>query len=82
MTPVTIDRELATKLTDNGDEVALADSDGKPVGYFLSPVMYARMRKAMYDQAFAEFNEEDMNRALANPKRYTMDDVFKLLEGE
>jgi hypothetical protein len=82
MTPVTIDAELLAKLTSNGGKVPLADDKGNTVGYYVSPDEYALMMKALYDQAFEEFTEEDMKRVLANPKRYTMDDVFKLLEGQ
>lgn len=82
MTPVALEPELVAKLTSNGGQVPLTDTAGKPIGYFLSPKAYEQMRKAVYDQAFAEITEEDVRQALADPRRHTMEEVFKLLEGE
>ena len=69
-------------MTSNGGQVPLTDTSGKPVGYFVSSEVYAVMRKAMHDQALAEITDEEVQRALANPKRHTMDDVLKLLESK
>jgi hypothetical protein len=82
MTPVSLDSELVRKLTANGGQVPLTDPSGNAIGYFLTPERFEIMQKALYDQAFAEITEEDVQRALANPKRHTMEEVFKLLEGE
>ena len=79
--PVALDAEVVAKLTANGGQVPLTDTSGKPIGYFLSPQVFEAMRKAMYDQAFAEITEEDVERALADPRRHTTEEVFKLLEG-
>ena len=81
-TPVALDAELVAKLTADGGEVPLTDAGGKPVGVFLSPEMYRQMREAMSDQATAEVTLEEFRRSLADPQRHTMDEVFKLLEGE
>jgi hypothetical protein len=80
MSPIAIDSELAAKLTSNGGQVQLTDMTGKPIGYYVSPEEFARMQKARYDQAFAEITEEGINEALADPSRYTMEEVFMLLE--
>jgi len=82
MTPVALDPDVLAKLTANGGAVPLSDKDGKPVGYFLSPELYAQMRKAMYDKAFAEITDEEVRAALADPRRHSMEEVFKLLEAE
>lgn len=78
--PVALDTELVAKLTANGGQVPLTDPAGNPVGYFLSPAEYAAMRKAMYDQASAEITDEEVREALADHRRHTMEEVFKLLE--
>jgi hypothetical protein len=82
MAPVTIDPELLAKLTSNGGRVPLADPDGNPVGYFLSPAVYETMRRAVLEHASQEVTLEDFRRSLADPRRHTMEEVFKLLEGE
>ncbi len=82
MAPVTIDPELVAKLTANGGLVPLTDASGTPVGYFLSPEEYARMKKACNDWMYQEPTLEEFRRALADPKRYTTEEVMKLLEDE
>ena len=82
MAPVTLDPELIAKLTSNGGQVPLADRDGKTVGYFLSPDEYAAMRRAALEQLSREPMLEDFRRSLADPRRHTMEEVFKLLEDE
>ena len=77
--PVALDPGLVARLTSNSGQVPLTDSAGNPEGYFVSPAMHASMMKAMYDQAFAEITEEEVREALADPRRHTMDEVFKLL---
>lgn len=82
MTPVALEPELVAKLTANGGEVPLTDADGKPVGYFLSPEAYARMRELVGERLGSEVTLEEFRRALADPRRHSTDDVLKLLEGE
>jgi hypothetical protein len=82
MSPVTLDAELIAKLTSNGGKVPLADRDGKPLGYFLPQVEYERMQKAFEEHMYQEPTLEEFRRALANPRRHTMEEVFKLLEGD
>ncbi len=82
MAPVTIDPELAAQLTGNGDEVALADRDGKLLGHLVSPKDYEAFkawRKAtawMYEEPTAE----ELRRSFAKGGRHTMEEVLKLLE--
>lgn len=81
MTPVTIDAELVAKLTSNGGRVPLADPDGNAVGVYLSAERLALLEKAFDAGLYGEPTLEEFRRALANPKRHTMEEVFKLLEG-
>lgn len=80
MAPISLDPDLIARLTANGGEVPLSGPDGKPVGYFLSPEMYTAMRKAFYDQVFAEFPPEEARAVFANPKKHTTEEVWKLLD--
>lgn len=82
MTPVTIDAELVAKLTSNGGRVPMADPNGKTVGFFVSPDRLAILEKALDAQLYDEPTAEDIRRALADPKRYSMEEVMKLVEGE
>ena len=79
MSPVELDPELIAKLMQNGGDVPLAGPDGKPVGQFLSAEEYAKARRALILLGKTEITEEDCRRALANPKRHTTAEVFKLL---
>jgi hypothetical protein len=82
MSPVALEPELVAKLTSNGGHVPLTDATGKPVGYFLSQDQFESMRQAVMEHLSREPILEDFRRALANPRRHTMEEVFKLLEGE
>ena len=81
MSPVPLDADLVAKLTTTGGHVPLTDPAGRSVGYFLSPDEYESLRRAAGSRA-PEATLEEFRRALANPKRHTTDEVFKLLEGE
>lgn len=82
MVSVMIDPELAAQLTGNGDEVALADRDGKLLGHLVRPKDYEAFkawRKAtawMYEEPTAE----ELRRSFAKGGRHTMEEVLKLLE--
>jgi hypothetical protein len=82
MSTVTIDAVLSEKLAKAGQEVPLAGPDGRQVGYFLSPQTYESMKKALYDWAFARVTTDDLRRALADPRRHSMEEVLKLVEGD
>lgn len=82
MSPVTIDPELIAKLTSNGGKVPLADRDGKTVGYFITPDRLAMLEKGFDESLADEPTEEEIREALADPRRYTTEDVMKLLEGK
>jgi hypothetical protein len=82
MSTVTIDAALFEKLTQARREVPLAGPDGRQAGYFVPPETFEQMRKAIYDQAFAAVTVEDLRRSLADPRRHTMEEVLKLVEGD
>lgn len=79
MTTVMIDPQLAAKLTSNGGKVLLTDSSGKALGHFVAldrPALNAP------DWMCREPTLEEFRAALADPKRYTTEEVMKLLEDE
>lgn len=80
MTPVTIGPELLAQLT--GAEVPLADATGKPVGFFLSAERFALLEALARDRLTGEVTLTEFRRALADPRRHSMADVLKLVEGE
>jgi hypothetical protein len=82
MSLVTLDAELIAKLTSDGGRVPLTDPDGKTVGYFISPDRLAMLEKGFDESLADEPTEEEVRAALANPKRYSMEEVMKLLEDE
>lgn len=82
MAPVTIEPELLAKLTSNGGKVPLTDVAGKTVGYFVSLDRLTVLEKALDAQLYDEPTAEEIRRALANPKRHSMEEVMKLVEGE
>lgn len=82
MTSVMIDPELATKLRSNGGKVLLADQTGDAVGFFVSSERLALFEKALDAYLYDEPTAEDIRRALADPRRHTMEEVMKLVEGD
>ncbi len=82
MSEITLDAVTAAAIAKSPTATRVCDPDGRTVGYVMPAGEYEAWRKAMYDQAFAEITEEDVRRALADPRRHTTDEVFKLLEGE
>jgi hypothetical protein len=82
MQPIRIDAELAKKLQEAGREVPLVGPDGHPKGFFVSPDQYALLH-ALADelQEYQRPTIEELRKSLANPKRYSMDDVLRLFEG-
>jgi hypothetical protein len=82
MTPIALNHELVAKLTANGGHVPLTDTDGKSIGHFLSPAVYESVRLMVLEQAKAEVTLAEFRQSLANPKRHTMDEIFKLVEGD
>jgi hypothetical protein len=82
MGKITLDPGTAELLSQTRGDAELVGPDGRPVGCFLSPGQYEAMRKAFVEWAFSQVTEEDCRRALANPKRHTMEEVLKLVEGE
>lgn len=82
MSPVALNAELTAKLTSNGGRVPLTGPDGKLLGYFVSQEEYESMRRAVMESLSREPTLEEFRRALADPRRHTMEEVFKLLEGD
>jgi hypothetical protein len=82
MSTVTIDAALFEKLTQTLLEVPLAGPDGRIAGYYVPPGTYQAMRKAFYDRLFAQVTIEDLNRSLADPRRHSMEEVLRLVEGD
>ena len=80
MAPVTIDRELVTKLTGNGGRVPLNDPDGNAVGFYVSADRLAILEKALDAQLRGEPTLEEFRRSLARGGRHTMEEVLKLVE--
>jgi hypothetical protein len=84
MSTVVIEPELAAQLTGNGDEVSLADRDGKLLGHLVKPEDYEAFkawRQAALDRLYKEPTLEEFRQSLANNKRwYTTEEIFKLLE--
>ncbi len=78
MVSVMIDPELAAKLLSNGGKVLLTDSSGKALGHFVALDHQERPADWMY----REPTLEEFRAALADPKRYTTEEVMKLLEDE
>jgi hypothetical protein len=80
MTPVTLTPELLAQFTD--PEVPLADATGKPVGYFVSSERFAVLEALARERLTGEVTLAEFRRALADPRRHSMADVLKLVEGE
>lgn len=82
MTAVTVEPELAAQLTGNGDEVALADRDGKLLGHLVRPKEYEAFKAWRHATAwmYQEPTAEELRRSFDKGGRHTMDEVLKLLE--
>jgi hypothetical protein len=73
MTRVQADPALREALTRNGERVEIVDDRGNLIGFaYRVPDIYVREGEDPYDR-------ERMRAALANPKRYTTEEVFKRL---
>lgn len=80
MGKITLDPETTAAVRQAPGDAKICDPDGQRLGYFVRPGLYEAMKKAALDWAFSEITEDDCRRALANPKRHTMDEVWKLFE--
>ena len=75
MAPVMIDPELVTKLLSNGGKVLLTDSSGKALGHFV-----ALDPQDQPTDWYKEPTLEEFRQALRSGRRYTTEEVLKLLE--
>ena len=80
MSTFTLDPATAEALSRATDQTELLAPDGSAVGYFVDPATYAAMWKAFMDKVGDDVSVEECLRALANPKRHSMDEVWKLFE--
>ncbi len=84
MTTIELDPSIAVKLAAAGGQVAVSGADGKVFAVLLSQAEHEQrekqLKRAMYDLAFALMDEEANRAALANPIRYSMDEVIKMIE--
>jgi hypothetical protein len=85
MARMQVDAALKEALSKNGRQVELCDASGEIVGYAISTAEMRRIestRKSMadlYAQADASFDAEEYRRALADPRRYSTEEVIKML---
>jgi len=82
MSKGTLDAATTAALSGTVADTELFSPDGRSVGYFVPPRVYESMRKAFYERAFSDISADDVRRSLANPKRHSMAEVLKLVEGE
>ncbi len=68
-------------------QLTLCDDSGKLLGYFLPAEEYERMkrleaehRRLLYAWAKAQFTDEEIERAEADPEEFTTAEVLKYLE--
>ena len=84
MTTIELDPSIAVKLVEAGGQVNVADAAGKVYGVLLTAEAHEQrekqLKRAMYDLAFATMDVEANRAALANPIRYSMDEVIKMVE--
>ncbi len=84
MTTIELDPSIAVKLAEAGGQISVTDARGKVFGVLLSQEEHEQREKqlksVMYDLAFATMDEEANRAALANPIRYSMDEVIKMIE--
>ena len=84
MTTIELDPSIAIKLAEAGGRISVTDAEGKVFGVLLSQEEHEQrekqLKRAMYDLAFAMMDEKANRAALANPIRYSMDEVIKMIE--
>ena len=84
MATIQLDPAVAHQLAEAGGQATVADADGKVFGVLLSQEEHAlrekHLKSVMYDLAFATMDVEANRAALANPVRYSVDEVIKMIE--
>jgi len=81
MSEIILDAATVATLSKAFGTTRVCDPEGRTVGYLVSPEFYKQAQTTLYDEAFNEITEEDVNEVLADPRRHTTEDVFKLLKG-
>ena len=81
MTTVMIDPELAAELNSNGDEVALADRDGRAIGYFVPLDVAETERQAVLASVLKRVTDEHTRHALSDPRQYDLPALRDVLRG-
>jgi hypothetical protein len=81
MKPIQIDAELAKRLQEAGNEVPLVGPDGQEKGVFLSPSQYQLLRALAEESTHQEPTLEELQESLRDPRRYSMDEVLRMVEG-
>ena len=84
MPTIELDPSVAIKLAEAGGQIEVADAEGKVFGVLLTADAHRELehqwKRAMYDLAFATMDVEANRAALANPIRYSMDEVIGMVE--
>lgn len=80
-----VDPALKEAISSNGQQLELCDESGRVIGYVISPT---EMRKvelnrqslaAIYAKADETFDADAYRRALADPRKYSTEEVIKKL---
>ena len=85
MSRVIADSALKEAIAKNGQQLELCDESGQVIGYVLTPAEMRKVEKDrqslanMYSQADATFDAEQHSMTLADPRKYTTDEVIKML---
>jgi hypothetical protein len=88
MAHVLADPQLKDALTRNGDQVEVRDEAGHTIGFVVTTTEMEKIQQLkkfsadVYAQADRLFDPEAMRRTMADPQRYSMDEVLKLVESD
>ena len=81
MSEITLDAATAATVAKALPATRVCDPSGHTLGYLVPADVYKRVEKALYDEAFGEMTDDEVQEVLADPRRHTTDEVLKLLEG-
>ena len=81
MKPIQIDAELAKRLDEAGSEVPLVGPDGERKGLVVDQGQYEMFKKMAYELAKQRVTPEELQKSIANPKKHTMEEVMRMVEG-
>lgn len=83
MAVIIFEPEQAAQVNGTGEAVAVTDRDGKLPGHLIRPEEYEAFkawRQAALDRLHKEPTVEEMRAALSNPRRYSTEDILRLVE--